>query len=454
MERHKESPAKIKFIIKSIIPATSEIFTNVIKNSNDSSSDNLLEFRSLSTNSFKIDTKSSSEDVNSEKKNKSYSAEVKNFIQKILSRDKMESLSEIKDDSGCKSEENESSESLSDLVITKKQKINDSDGSAIFATMASSTPIKLSERRCVNLDISGVGFLSFQKDDKGNFDDSDFESMDQDQYDESKMQDEDVTLVNSHLVKVSSSEFPALSRTSSLTDFKNGFKMILEETVKRTPMAFRKAFNIDISSNSSAKKPKFLNLFSSTKKARKKQSPGKKNIRRQSSNGKKKYPLTKENLQKYLNVGKEDKRNIEWDENFEYSFTCEPASSLIGENENSPNYISYNTSLDNSIELMKSPLIPTFRVEPPSDVSSRSTSPHGETHPCDYVRHVIKCSYASRLSLSTSLKRSKSEPAIEDEKDLDASLFAFLQSNTTETCEASVRNLTQLSVSKNGSGLG
>lgn len=453
MERQKESPAKIKLIIKSIIPATSVDFTSVIKDSNDSASDNLLEFRSLSTDSFKTDIKNSNGDVNSEKKNKSYSADVKSFIQKILSRDKMESLSGIKDDSGCKSEENESSESLSDLAITKKQKINNSDGSAIFATMASSTPIKLSERRSVNLDISGVGYLSFQKDDKGNFDDSDFESMDQDQYDESKMQNEDVTLVNSHLMKATSCEFPALSRTSSLTDFKNGFKMILEETVKRTPMAFRKAFNIDISSSNSAKKSKFLNIFSSTKKARKKQSPGKKKIHRQSSNSKKKYPLTKENLHKYLKEGKEDKKNVEWDENFEYSFTCEPASSLIDENENSLSYISYNTSLDTSIELMKSPLVPTFRVEPPSDISSRSTLPQGEIHPCDYVRHVIKCSYASRLPLSTSLKRSMREPAIEENKDLDASLFAFLQANTTKTCEASVRNLTQLSVSKNGSGL-
>lgn len=473
-QRTIESPVKtgeVKFVIKSIIPITSQ-FTDVIKNSNDSSSDNLLEFNSLMSNSFKVDVKNCNDGA--DKTDKSYSSDVKDFIQKILLREKSEGTSDNSDeqenDSGCKSEQNHSSGSMSDLVITKKQKINDSVGSpAAFATMASSTPIKMSDHR-VKLDISGVGFLSFVGDCNKNasLNDSDFESMDQDQYDESpkkdKVFDYDATLMNSQTMKSDENKSSdkencsIISRTSSLSDFKNGFRMILEETVRRTPMALRKAFNMDSDSGSTAsslRKSKFLNIFSSTKKLKRKQSPSKKRHSRKSSSLKKKPSLTKENLLKHLKDGTEDKENVEWGDGFDYSFICEPASSDVDENENSPNYISYNTSLDSSIEMMKSPLVPRFKIDPPTDVSSSNSSSsmttQSEAHPpaCDYVRHMIKCSYASKLSLSTSLRRSMSAPAIEDnlESDDDSTEFAFSQANTTKTCEASIKNLTQLSVS-------
>jgi hypothetical protein len=452
---------EIKFVIKSIIPITSD-FTTVIKNSNDSSIDNLLEFRSLMSNSFRVDAPMSSVDGEEEKTEKSYSADVKDFIQKILEREGSsdDKSDEMKNDSGCKSEQNESSESMSDLVIAKKQKINDSNGSPVaFATMASSTPIKLCEHRDVKLDISGVGFLSFvdKADDNQRSDslnDSDFESMDQDQYDESQKHDKTLVNKSDGLKTLDKESNSIISRTSSLSDFRNGFRMIIEETVKRTPLALRRAFNMDsdsASTTSSVKKSKFLNLFSSTKKLKRKQSPGKKRHSRRSSSVKKKYPLTRENLQRHLSDGIEDKENVEWGENFDYSFLCEPASSDIDENENSPNYISYNTSLDSSIEMLKSPLVPKFRIDPPSDASSVSSSlatGHSDAYPpaCDYVRHMIRCSYAT---VTTSLRRSVSAPAIEDGLDAaeDSMEFAFSQANTTKTCEASIKNLTQLSVS-------
>lgn len=458
---------EIKFVIKSIIPITSD-FTAVIKNSNDTSNDNVLEFRSLMSNSFKVDAKGCIDE--NDKTDKSYSDDVKEFIKKILDREKPEASAdnsdEVKNDSGVKSEQNDSNGSLSDLVITKKQKINDSDGSpAAFAKMASSTPIKVCEHR-VKLDISGVGYLSFGDVDGNNknvsLNDSDFESMDQDQYDESPKKvdiiDDDATLVNNHATKSNENKennLSTISRASSLTDFKNGFKMILEETVKRTPMALRRAFNMDSdsgSTTSSVKKSSFLNIFSSTKKLKRKQSPGKKRHSRRSGSCKKKYSLTKENLQKYLN-DETDKENVEWGDNFDYSFICEPASSDVDENENSHNYISYNTSLDSSIEMMKSPLIPSFKIDPPTDGSSSvsSMTVQSDLYPpaCDYVRHTIKCSYASKLSLSSSLRRSVSEPAIEDNlgADEDSTEFAFSHANTTKTSEASIKNLTQLSVS-------
>lgn len=469
-----ETPAKtgeIKLVFKSIVPITCD-FTSVIKNATDSSTDNLLEFRSLMSDSFKVDAKCCND--GDKVSDKSYSGDVKDFIQKILNREKPETSAEtsdeMKNDSGCKSEQSNSSGSLSDLVITKKQKINDSDEPLpMFASMTSSTPIKMSDHR-VKLDISGVGFLSFvggaENVKNSSLNDSDFESMDQDQYDESprndKLINDDATLVNSQLLmsnenKSSDKENTSvISRTSSLSDFKNGFRMIIEETVKRTPMAIRKAFNMDSdpgSATSSLKKSKFMNLFSSTKKLKRKQSPGKKRHSRRSGSGKKKYPLTKENLQKHLKDERdeEDKTTLEWGDNFDYSFACQPASSDVDENENSPNYISYNTSLDSSIEMLKSPLVPTFKIDPPADASSSTSSsmtPQSDSyHPaCDYVRHMIKCSYASK----TSLRRSVSEPAIEDnldDADDDSMEFAFSLANTTKTCEASIKNLTQLSVS-------
>ena len=448
----KESPQKIKFVIKSFIPITSE-FTTVIKNSNDSSIDNLLEFRSLRSNSFKDDAKNcNNEDGNSgggDKKDKSYSTDVKNFIKKILNREKLDEVEEGKDDSGCKSEQNDSGGSMSDLVITKKQKINECDGGspAAFGKMSSSTPIKqTAEQRNMKLDISGVGFLSFIADDKApSLNDSDFESMDQDQYDESAKHErttkDDLTLVN-----ISNPEIPRVLKSSSLSDLKNGLRLILEETVRRTPVAIRRAFKLESSSDSSSstslKKSKFLNIFSSTKKLKRKQSPGKKRHSRRLSSCKKKFQLTKENLRKHLKEDTEDKENLVWGDDFGYSFTCEPASSDVDENENSPNYISFNTSLDSSIEMMKSPLVPTFKVDPPKTSQSDLCPPA-----IDYVRHMIKCSYASRLSLSTSatLRRSISEPAVDD--GLDSTEFAFSHANTTKTNEAAVKNLTQLSVS-------
>lgn len=459
-QKLESSPPKtgeIKFVIRSIIPAITSDFTNVIKNSNDSV-DNVLEFRSLVSNDFKDNKQTCNGDAANDK---SYSADVKDFIQKILEREKLGE--EPQNDSSGINESNDSGGSVSDTVVTKKQKINSSDGSpSSFPTMSSSTPIKCSDHRNLNLDVSGVGYLSFSNPDNHkniSLNDSDFESMDQDQYDESARQrDDEATLVNSAQSESDENKenMSIISRTSSLADFRIGLKMIFEETVRRTPLVIRKALNLDSGTRklltadngagSSVKKSKFMSLFSSTSKLRKKQSSSKKRHSRRSLSGAKRLPLTKENLQKFLNES--DKETMEWGRNYDYSFACEPASSDVDENENSPNYISYNNSLDSSIEMLKSPLIPTFKIDPPADASSTSsmTTPSDVCPPAfDYVKHMIKCSYAAH----TSLRRSMSVPAFEDnlEDDGDSLEFAYSQANTTKTCEASIKNLSQLSVS-------
>lgn len=498
----RESVAKtgeLKVVITSIIPQTiTNDFTTVIKSGNDSTLENLLEFRSLMSDSFKTNVNGPADGDISGHKEKSYSSDVKDFIQKILERkenekcdDENSSIEKDKSgsDSGCKSEQNDSSNSshsASELVILKKQKIDEFvDSPVAFATMASSTPIKMKEHQKVNLDISGVGFLSFTADEKcqekqknSSLNDSDFESMDQDQYESimnEKIMDKDATLMNSAGSKNKSSDkenltVSLISRTSSISDFKHNFKMILEETVKRTPMAIRRAFNMDCDSgsNSGSSKPsKFMNLFSSTKKLKKKQNSLKKKRSKKSGSGLKRYPLTKENLKKYLLTEAVEKENVEWGENFDYSFLCEPASSDVDENETSNNYISYNTSLDSSIEMLKSPLVPHFRIDPPPSESLSSLSSLSRTsssssflklrrdiyHPaCDYVNHTIKCSYASKIAISTTLRRSISDPMNftlknNDFESDDSELKLPLEANTTQTSQASVKNLSIINVS-------
>lgn len=253
--------------------------------------------------------------------------------------------------------------------------------------------------------------------------------------------------------------------------------MILETTVKRTPQAFRKAFNIPEPSEEPTQtySSKFLNLFSSNKKRR--QSLKKRN--RKSPNKKKSLPLTKENLEKFYSACNENyepqKQNkpkpviaddVEWGSNFEYSFLVEPATSDV--ELDTINYISFNNSLDSSIEILKSPLVPIFRIDPPTQdeaLSSNSISSLISTnsansiklrqqvsHPaCDYVNHLIKCSYA-KTTKTNSLRRSMSDPmtniSLSPFELSDGELEGALQMDCKETQNATIKDLSKKDVSR------
>jgi hypothetical protein len=120
-----------------------------LKNVNDSSFDQ-LEFRSLESNTFSLNTK-----ANKTIKNCSYSEVVKAFIHKLNERNKKEE----------------------DTVNIKNTQI------------ASSTPFKKSEIKSNNFDISGIALLDFKKRIEETLNDSDFESMDQDQYEDEDVDD-------------------------------------------------------------------------------------------------------------------------------------------------------------------------------------------------------------------------------------------------------------------------
>lgn len=119
-------------------------FTSVLKSYNESFDQNFLEFRSLESNSIKLENRRKSGSV----RDKSYSEEVKAFIQRVIERRKVERKN--------------------------------------FPQVNSSTPFKI----CNNaneIDISGIAYLDIRSAKTvKSLDDSDFESMEQDNYDDSK----------------------------------------------------------------------------------------------------------------------------------------------------------------------------------------------------------------------------------------------------------------------------
>lgn len=266
-------------------------FTSVLKNYNESFDQNYLEFRSLESNSIKVEKGRISGGV----KDKSYSEEVKAFIQRVIERRKIK---------------NEN-----------------------FTHINSSTPFKMCHNN--EIDISGIGYLDVKKIQSLN--DSDFESMEQDNYDDSKENIEIDNKINENRKK----------------------SQIFGGTPKS---ANKKTKNSRISPHKSRKWRKFAKL----------------------------------KLRKYLLTNDDD------------SFICEPPSSDEGEKFSS-NYIAFNTSLDFLTEQLH--LAPST-----SDAKSnvQCTPMNGD---CE-INNDSLCE------------------------------FTFSHPNVTKTSEASIKNLSQLSVSK------
>jgi tRNA splicing endonuclease len=267
-------------------------FTSVLKNVNESFDQNYFEFRSLESNSIKVEKGRKSGSA----KDKSYSEEVKAFIQRVIERRK------IKDEN--------------------------------FTHVNSSTPFKMCNSN--EIDISGIAYLDVKKIQSLN--DSDFESMEQDNYDDSKENIEIDNKINEN-------------RRKSLI-------------FGGTPKSSKKTKNSRISPHKSRKWKKF----------------------------------TKIKLRKYLMTNDDD------------SFLCAPPSSDNDEGEKfSSNYIAFNTSLDFLTEQL--------HLAPP---------------PCD-AKSNMQCT-----------------PMNGDCESNNDSLceFAFSHPNMTKTSEASIKNLSQLSVSK------
>lgn len=269
-------------------------FTAVLKNYNESFDQNYLEFRSLESNSIKIEK---NVHKSGGAKDKSYSEEVKAFIQRVI----------------------------------EKRKIKTEN----FTHVNSSTPFKMCNSN--EIDISGIAYLDVKKIQSLN--DSDFESMEQDNYDDSK---ENIETDN----RISE------SRRKSLI-------------LGATPKSSKKIKNNRISPHKSRKWKKF----------------------------------TKIKLRKYLMTNDDD------------SFMCEPPSSDNDEGEKfSSNYIAFNTSLDFLTEQL--------HLAPPT---------------CD-AKSNVQC---TPMNINGDCEINN-----------DSCEFAFSHPNVTKTSEASIKNLSQLSVSK------
>ncbi|XP_058839384.1 uncharacterized protein LOC131694996, partial [Topomyia yanbarensis] len=341
----------------------------------------------------------------------------------------------------------ESDNTTSDSVL-KKPKISDdmksvrftvskvdesTDESRGFLSLPSSTPIKISKvsEEVQNAENYKLNLLTPPAD--ASFIDSDFESMEQDQYDTCSSK-ESLKLENAspkkepvHIEPFNPEElFPEPIRVSSppldthetptrIVRKSSSTKAFFEEALK-TPLALRKRFQKRRNSEH-PRQPSHSNLlsfFSSKKKSnslegvqRPIQSKRSLTISDNSSDTSRcaSPTLTEENLRRFSNTIREadlSNRTLIWGENFDYSYECEPSHSDVEEeDETDPDpvvtrLVQFNISPDSSFE-MQPPIVPTFKIDPPQAINIASELAQG----------LICKAYAVT---SSSIKRSVSDP--------------------------------------------
>ena len=351
-------------------------FISILKTTNDVSLENVLEVKPLlgpNSNSAKI--------KNSDCEIITQSLDYSETIQKFL-----ENLNKTTNDSGSGSmnEEDQSIEANNNNdLLYKRPKIDQSE-------MFSSTPIKSKEGYKLNLLTPPLDATFIDSD-------CDFESMEQDQYDTCSSKE---SLKIQQESKSDDKIVKNKTRKQSTFDF-------IEETLLKTPLAIRKKFQRRRNSEQPTKNQSFLNIFgSSRKKSVHVTIDEHRTIRKslncdyspESSRSTSPDSFSKQDLKRLENTVKEVDRSSKtliWCENFDYSYECEPSNSDM-EHENCTELENHLPSPDCSFEL-KSPLIPTFRLQGP-DVA------------CDIVTQIITSSFAVKTSPASFLKRSSSDP--------------------------------------------
>lgn len=268
-------------------------FTSVLRTHNESFDQNMLEFRSIESNSFRIDCRQKSNNA----KDKSYSEEVKAFIQRVIDR--------------------------------QKTTVNSN-----FTHVNSSTPFKL----CGNneIDVSGIAYLNVNSRRKlMSLNDSDFESMDQDQYDDSK---ENIEIEN----KINESRVKSIKKLATATP--------------KSASSAKKTKNSRISPHKSRKWKKLT-----------------------------KMNLTRENLCKYLTTNDDNVKLAD-------SFICEPPSSDNDEHEKiSSNYIAFNTSLDYLTEQLH--LAPACDANSAVDIQQLQSEAMTLNENCEIINNESLCEF-------------------------------------------------------------
>ncbi|XP_055632264.1 uncharacterized protein LOC129772810 isoform X3 [Toxorhynchites rutilus septentrionalis] len=454
-------------------PIVNKNFMTLLKTANDSSFENVLEFKSLLGGSIQpVRLKSSKENLlggdcdreirmflsdlsehhtsvccklNPEtERDECYISDNNRDDQSCLEKNDLSVIGNSTDFKYCLSS-SESDNTANDSVL-KRPKFCDgikgvrftvskveSEKAPDFLSLPSSTPIKVRIGR--GNDIPGsaesykLNLLTPPAD--ASFIDSDFESMEQDQYDTCSSKEslkleekcyqkvmnlveaekpEDLTPLALHV----SDNIEAPPETPTRVRKTSSTKAFFEEALK-TPLALRKRFQKRRNSEI-PKQPSHSNLlhfFSSKKKSNslegvQKPAHCKRSIT--SDNSSDTSPcvspaLTEENLRRLSNTIREadlSNRTLVWGDNYDYSYECEPSHSDVEElDENEPNQAStrlvhFNTSADSSFE-MQPPIVPTFRIDPPQAINIASELAHS----------LISTAYSAS---SSSIKRSASDP--------------------------------------------
>lgn len=459
-------------------PIVNKNFMTLLKTANDSSFENVLEFKSLLGGiSQSVKLKSSEENLLGGDTDR----EIRNFLsdlcehntsvccklngsaegggccvsfnkrseQSCLEKNDLSVIEGSTDFKHCLSS-SESDHTANDSVLKRPKLFDDnkgvrftvskvveqSKGTLDFLSLPSSTPIKV--RVGKENEIPGgpcrkesytLNLLTPPAD--ASFIDSDFESMEQDQYDtcsskESLKFDDTCFQKVMDLVETSkpatmppeashvSVVFEAPPETPTRVRKTSSTKAFFEEALK-TPLALRKRFQKRRNSEI-PKQPSHSNLlhfFTSKKKSTSlegvpKPVHCKKSIT--SDNSSETSPcaspaLTEENLRRLSNTIREadlSNRTLVWGDNYDYSYECEPPHSdveEVDENETiqeSTRLVHFNTSPDSSFE-MQPPIVPTFRIDPPQAINIAS----------ELAQSLISTAYSE---CSSGIKRSVSDP--------------------------------------------
>lgn len=293
------------------------------------------------------------------------------------------------------------------------------------------------------------------------FIDSDFESMEQDRYSNESVASDHSSNENFDPKDESFCERPRDYKSSRI-----------EDRYIPTPVLAKN--NVKLSRN-----PRILNIFSSERR----QKYRNENIRRCLNQEddlceKKRFSklkdcaclaLTKENLDRYykndssrFNNDLMSPANVEWGENFDFSFECQPSTS---DNEDNTPHTSSIASKTSKVE-SKYENIPIFKIDPPPPCATPSTTPSSPLLPhlnisARGIFSIVTRSLEINPEQMSILRRSISDPACllqqassstpSDDNDSDCddddTFETALFTNKTEINCANVKNLKTLTVS-------
>lgn len=416
-------------------PILNKNFMTLLKSANDSSLENVLEFKSLlAVPNQSPELKSSKEILVGEDSD----LEIRKYLsdlsqhnasvcckneynvnnnnegeQSCLERNELSVIENCSESKHCLS--SSGSDTTANDSVFKKPKICDEmkgvrfavskveDHSREFLSLPSSTPIKArssseateADKAVQNTDDYKLNLSAPPAD--ASFIDSDFESMEQDQYDTCSSKEslkleetcfpkepkKEVEPFNPEELFPEPPDVPYQAHSPNRIRKSSSTKAFFEEALK-TPLALRKRFqkrrNSEIPKQPSHSN--LLNFFSSKKKSNslegvQKPIQSKRSLTSDHSSDASRCgspTLTEENLRRWsctVRTVDLSSRTLIWGENFDYSYECEPSHSDVEEEDDeiephpiATRLVHFNISPESKFE-MQAPIVPTFKIDPP-----------------------------------------------------------------------------------------